>query len=177
VRIDIPSGADIEATARLTSDGVEIYGPGGRLTSVPVHKGDVHILLPTATLIGTYKHETCVAWNGENYVACTLTHIVKSEGLTYVARIIPEDVAAFIYGEHEQQSATVNSVESLGQQIKRIRTECRMTNKQLAEAIDVEERQLYRHQSDQTSPRLDHVAAYEKVFSDCLKRSVTLQRQ
>jgi hypothetical protein len=66
--------------------------------------------------------------------------------------------------------------ESLGAHIKRLQGECGITTEEIAEALEVVPRSIYKHLAGQTVPRRVHLAAYEKLFSERLKRSVTLQR-
>lgn len=70
-----------------------------------------------------------------------------------------------------QRGATIR------EQIEMLRNECRFTVEDLAEAIRVSTRSVYRHLSGDADPRQRHLAAYEKVFSEKLKRQVHLQCQ
>ncbi len=65
--------------------------------------------------------------------------------------------------------------ETIGSQIERFRTECDVTVEMLAEALQVDVRQIYRHQAGTTVPRKTHIAAYQKFFSEKLNRPVTLR--
>jgi hypothetical protein len=66
--------------------------------------------------------------------------------------------------------------ESIGRQIKRLQEECGITAEDMAEALEVVPRSIYKHLAGTTMPRRIHIAAYEKLFSECLKRSVTLRK-
>jgi hypothetical protein len=74
----------------------------------------------------------------------------------------------------KQQDTT--PTETLAAQIKRLQNECEFTAEEMAEALKVEPRSIYKHLAGQTVPRRNHRAAYEKLFSERLKRSVTLQK-
>ncbi len=64
--------------------------------------------------------------------------------------------------------------EAVGKQIDDLRTECRWTVEELAEEIKLAPRSVYRHLSGDANPRKRQVAAYEKAFSEKLKRHVRL---
>jgi DNA-binding transcriptional ArsR family regulator len=64
--------------------------------------------------------------------------------------------------------------EAVGAQIKRLCDESLITVEELAQAIDVSPRSVYRHLSNSTIPRKRQLAAYEKYFSQKLKRPVRL---
>ena len=66
--------------------------------------------------------------------------------------------------------------DSIGKQIKRLQEECGITAEEMAEALDVVPRSIYKHLAGKTVPRRNHIAAYEKLFSERLKRSVTLKK-
>lgn len=67
------------------------------------------------------------------------------------------------------------STESLSKQIDDLREEARLTVEDLAEALDVAPRSIYRHLSGKTEPRKRQIAAYEKLFSARLNRVVRLK--
>jgi DNA-binding XRE family transcriptional regulator len=62
----------------------------------------------------------------------------------------------------------------LGTQIDSLRKECRMTVEELADALDVTPRSVYRHLSGEADPRPRQIAAYEKLFSQKLGKPVHL---
>lgn len=64
--------------------------------------------------------------------------------------------------------------EPIGRQIDSLRKECRMTVEELADALDVTPRSVYRHLSGEADPRSRQIAAYEKLFSEKLNKSVRL---
>ncbi|MGO8720054.1 MAG: helix-turn-helix domain-containing protein [Acidobacteriaceae bacterium] len=66
--------------------------------------------------------------------------------------------------------------ESIGKQIKRLQQECDITAEAIAEYLSVVPRSIYKHLAGQTIPRRKHIAAYERLFSERLNRSVTLQK-
>jgi hypothetical protein len=76
--------------------------------------------------------------------------------------------------EPKQQDATPK--ETLAAQIKRLQNECEFAAEMMAETLEVEPRSIFRHLAGQAVPRPKHIAAYEKLFSERLGRSVTLKR-
>ena len=62
-------------------------------------------------------------------------------------------------------------------QIKRLKGETRVTVDKMARALEVETRSIYMHLAGHTIPLRRHLVAYEKLFSDLLNRSVTIQVQ
>jgi DNA-binding XRE family transcriptional regulator len=64
---------------------------------------------------------------------------------------------------------------SIQQQLDDLRNECRLTVEDLAEALDVAPRSIYRHLSGEAIPRNRQVAAYEKLFSKQLGKSIRLE--
>lgn len=89
------------------------------------------------------------------------------------------EVGATTAAPNPPEPAPVKNVpsESVGSQIMRLRAECNMTAEELAGAMGMDVRQIYRHQAGETSPRAGNLRAYEKVFSDALHRDVTMKRQ
>jgi DNA-binding transcriptional regulator YiaG len=65
--------------------------------------------------------------------------------------------------------------ETIHGQIENLRSECRLTVEQLAEALDISPRSIHRHLSGKAIPRKSHIAEYERVFSEKLKKSIRLQ--
>jgi len=66
--------------------------------------------------------------------------------------------------------------ESLAAQIKRLQNECNITAEKMAEVLEIVPRSVYKHLAGQTIPRRNHIAAYENLFSELLKRPVTLKK-
>ena len=66
--------------------------------------------------------------------------------------------------------------ETVGQQIDRLRDECRMRAEDLAELLDCDPTTVYRHVSGSMTPRLKTLGAYERVFSKSLNRKVVIHR-
>jgi DNA-binding XRE family transcriptional regulator len=64
---------------------------------------------------------------------------------------------------------------SLKQQLDDLRNECRLTVEDLAEALNVAPRSVYRHLSGKAIPRNRQIAAYEKLFSKQLGKSIHLE--
>jgi DNA-binding XRE family transcriptional regulator len=71
-------------------------------------------------------------------------------------------------------SASTREV-SIGEQIRQLREECRLTNEQLAEAVGISVRSAVRHIGSDHQPSKQHLAKYEKLFSDRLKRTVRIK--
>ncbi len=65
----------------------------------------------------------------------------------------------------------------LSKQLAELCEECLWTVEELAEAIELSPRSVYRHLSEDATPRKRQLAAYEKAFSTKLKRQVLLKRQ
>jgi DNA-binding XRE family transcriptional regulator len=72
----------------------------------------------------------------------------------------------------------VNQIkDSVSKQIDDLREECRLTVEELAEAVGLSARSVYRHLSGDANPRKRHLNAYERIFSARLKRDVRLNCQ
>ena len=64
---------------------------------------------------------------------------------------------------------------TIGEQIKKLCNDCLVSVEELADAIHVSPRSVYRHLSDSDRPSKRHWAAYEKYFTAKLQRPVRLQ--
>lgn len=64
---------------------------------------------------------------------------------------------------------------SIASQIEDLRIECRLTVEDIAEALSVSPRSVYRHLSQGAIPRARQIAAYEKLFSEKLGKSIRLE--
>ena len=62
----------------------------------------------------------------------------------------------------------------IGRQLELLREECGITVEDLAEAIDLKTRSVYRHLSGEAVPRRRNLAAYERLFSKRLERLIRL---
>jgi DNA-binding transcriptional regulator YiaG len=71
---------------------------------------------------------------------------------------------------------TPSKAESLGQQIDRLREECHLSLEKLAEAVGITFRTVQRHISGTSIPYGRHISGYQRVFSKCLKRQVTIKK-
>jgi hypothetical protein len=60
-------------------------------------------------------------------------------------------------------------------QLDALRVECRLTVEDLAEALDIAPRSVYRHLSGEAIPRNRQIAAYENLFSKQLGKSIHLE--
>lgn len=72
-------------------------------------------------------------------------------------------------------SETVSIPESVGEQLRHLRDECRMTTEKLAEEVGVDPATVYRHISGKMRPHLPTIGTYERVFSKLLNRKVVIQ--
>ncbi|HLW98247.1 MAG TPA: helix-turn-helix transcriptional regulator [Candidatus Acidoferrales bacterium] len=63
---------------------------------------------------------------------------------------------------------------TIGEQIRRLRAECRLTVDELAERIGVQPRTVRRHQSGRSKPHYFSLRAYETTFSKILKYKVVI---
>jgi|ERR1035438_123673 DNA-binding transcriptional regulator YiaG len=66
--------------------------------------------------------------------------------------------------------------ETIGEQIKYLRDECRLTIEDLAPKLGIEPRSIQRHEANQSKPHARHLAAYERVFSKLLKRQIVINK-
>jgi hypothetical protein len=66
--------------------------------------------------------------------------------------------------------------ETIAAQIQRLRDECRWTIPALAEAADLSARQVARHLSGEFKPLARNISAYERAFSNHLKRKVVINK-
>jgi hypothetical protein len=64
--------------------------------------------------------------------------------------------------------------ESVADQLKRLKVECRLTAREMADALKVNLRSVFRNLNG-AMPRATQIAAYEKLFSDRLGRTITLK--
>ena len=65
--------------------------------------------------------------------------------------------------------------ESMADQLKRLQAECNLTAQELADAVGVDLRSIFRHLSGQALPRRTHLATYSKLFSEKLGKTVILK--
>lgn len=73
-----------------------------------------------------------------------------------------------------QKTPQTPTSKPIGTQIDDLRKECRLTVEELADALDVDPRSVYRHLSGKADPRSRHLAAYEKLFSQKLGNPIRL---
>ncbi len=107
-----------------------------------------------------------------------LSTVLWQIAVQYEHGVAPSQVAANqkTSAQPEQPKLKAALKESLADQIKRLQEECGITAEEMAEALEVVPRSIYKHLAGTTVPRRVHIAAYEKLFSERLKRSVTLQK-
>lgn len=95
--------------------------------------------------------------------------IEQKSGLNTPARSAP-------IPELIEPNLSIDRKATVGEQIERFREECRMSVEQLAEEVDIEARSVYRHLSGKVEPRLNHLGAYDRVFSKHLGRKIVIER-
>ena len=78
---------------------------------------------------------------------------------------------------HSASRESTDSVEPLSEQIDRLRNECDVSAEKIAEFLHVVPRSIYKHLAGQTVPRREHIEAYQRLFSERLKRPVALKVQ
>lgn len=111
----------------------------------------------------------------ENHLRTVLSEI-RSQ---YERGIAPSQrgaAVASLFSEVPTQSDNQPSQESLAEQIKRLKDECDITAEEIAEALGVVPRSIFKHLAGKTVPRRGHLTAYERLFTDRLGRSVTLRK-
>jgi DNA-binding transcriptional ArsR family regulator len=117
-------------------------------------------------------------------ISNTLSERVKARFIATGTDQIKADIASLLRNTKTQPAVAATAsgptenthiFDALSEQIDDLRNECRWTVEELAEVIDVAPRSVYRHLSGEATPRKRQVAAYEKAFSDKLKRPVLLK--
>jgi hypothetical protein len=73
------------------------------------------------------------------------------------------------------QPQAVTPKETIATQFQRLRDECRWTIPDLAEAVDISPRQVARHLSGEFQPLPRNMSAYERAFSNHLKRKIVIK--
>jgi hypothetical protein len=76
----------------------------------------------------------------------------------------------------ELKPITIPKPETIGQQINRLREECRLSVEELAEEVQLETRSVQRHIADVHIPHNRHLRAYERTFSKLLNRQVVISK-
>lgn len=79
---------------------------------------------------------------------------------------------------HKQAASASTSalVDTIGEQIKRLREESNLTTEQIADLIGIRPRNVYRHLAG-INPRPRQIKAYEEAFTKVLGRQIKLKRQ
>ena len=93
--------------------------------------------------------------------------VSASEKSFEIAGPLTEKIQAFPFKPSEQK-------ESTGQQIDRLRKECRWTIEELAEKVGINIRTVQRHIADKSSPYSRHLSGYERAFSKALNIKVVI---
>lgn len=74
------------------------------------------------------------------------------------------------------EEPTKPKTETIGEQINRLREECRLTVEELAERIGIEPRSVQRHEAGTSTPYARHLRTYEKEFSKLLNRQIVISK-
>lgn len=118
-----------------------------------------------------YAAQRSVNWSSTEYgrfIDDTITKLTGSKGwIDYLERLA--ELA------DKSMPPTASQEQSIAAQLQQLNDECQMTVEELAEGIDIEPRSVYRHLSGEATPRKRHLVAYEKIFSEKLKRQVRLR--
>lgn len=70
----------------------------------------------------------------------------------------------------------LSETETLGEQLDRLRKECRFTVEELAEKVGLDPTSVHRHLADKSVPHLSNLGAYERVFSKKLGRKIVIEK-
>jgi|ERR1035441_8372677 hypothetical protein len=71
----------------------------------------------------------------------------------------------------------IERIDTIAEQLRRLRLEARLTVEALTVALgDIDQRNVERHLSGETIPRIGNIGAYERVFSNALQRKVVISR-
>jgi hypothetical protein len=79
-------------------------------------------------------------------------------------------------GPPEAPQPSAPQQESVAEQLKRLQADCDLTAQEMADALRVDPRSIFRHLAGETRPRRTHLAAYEKLFSERLGKPITLKK-
>lgn len=72
-------------------------------------------------------------------------------------------------------AASQEQPKTVAEQLTRLRAESRLTVEALTDALgDIDQRNVERHLSGETVPRIGNIGAYERVFSNALKRKIVI---
>jgi DNA-binding transcriptional ArsR family regulator len=95
-----------------------------------------------------------------------------------LCKILENEFLDIEYTPEESESTiaqTVETIETIAEQLRRLRAESRLTVEALTEALTgIDQRSVERHLSGDTIPRIGNIGAYERVFSKQLKRQVVI---
>jgi DNA-binding XRE family transcriptional regulator len=73
-------------------------------------------------------------------------------------------------------AANENTPPSVGAQVRSLREECRWTAEELASKMDLDERTVRRHETDEVNPYARTLRGYERVFSKQLDRKIVISK-
>ena len=95
-----------------------------------------------------------------------------------VARLLPYYPAITLVpiSAPAKAEALEPGMESVGSQLTRLREECRITIEELAELVEIDRTNVYRHLAGKSIPHPRKIGAYERVFSKLLQRKVVIKK-
>jgi len=64
--------------------------------------------------------------------------------------------------------------EPIGSQLRRLQERARLSTEELAERVGLTPRSVFRHLSGKSIPRLNHIGAYEHIFSEVLETTIVI---
>jgi DNA-binding XRE family transcriptional regulator len=125
--------------------------------------------------------EDWVPWIGHTVIGSAMgliTAALRDEDYEWLENVLYETINAHFEArdsaKSEKPSSKSQTVKGISSQIDDLRNECRMTVEDLADALDVTPRSIYRHLSGEADPRSRQIAAYEKLFSEKLAKPIRL---
>jgi len=92
------------------------------------------------------------------------------------SRIVYWQAEALSPSRAQHQITPATQTESMTDALSRLRIESRLTIEELAQKVRIDQRSVERHLSGKTIPRIGHIGAYERAFSNILKTKVVLPK-
>lgn len=91
------------------------------------------------------------------------------------ARIELRKVVLDYLEQRAEPAVNANESQTIGTQLGKLQAECRLTVEELAEAVSIAPRSVYRHLSGEAMPRVRQKRSYEQFFSRKLKREIKIE--
>jgi len=108
---------------------------------------------------------------------CRVTENYKIDFIKILeSRIVYWQAEALSPSRAQHQITPTTDTESISDALSRLRIESRLTIEELARRVSIDQRSVERHLSGKTIPRIGHIGAYERVFSNILKTKVVLPK-